>query len=73
MSSPFERLKKKIHETKYPLGPVGRNIMGVVYFSVPIIFAISIFEPIQQLARRNWFETFLSSFLIKKILAYFSY
>mmetsp|Transcript_18597 Transcript_18597/g.30989 ORF Transcript_18597/g.30989 Transcript_18597/m.30989 type:complete len:92 (-) Transcript_18597:246-521(-) len=32
-----ERLKKRIHAFRLPLGPVGRFVMGCVYFSIPCV------------------------------------
>jgi hypothetical protein len=62
--SSFEKLKRRIHSTRIPLGPTGRFVMGVIYFSTPIIFAVSIFEPIQEIAMKNRASWFINSLIM---------
>ncbi|KAF0682958.1 Aste57867_24971 [Aphanomyces stellatus] len=39
-----ERLKKRIHSTRIPLGPKGKAVMTVVYFTTPIIIGSYIMQ-----------------------------
>ena len=48
-----ERLKKKIHGTRIPLGPAGRFGMGCVYVSTPIIIGYFIMEYCADVAQKN--------------------
>lgn len=37
LSDKHERLKKRIHNFRMPLGPFGRFVMSIIYFTVPIL------------------------------------
>jgi len=52
-SQHHEDLKKRIHSFRIPLGPTGRRIMGVVYFSIPVVLGIQIMNWAQAQAIKN--------------------
>lgn len=57
LSRRHEALKKRIHAFRIPLSPTGRRLMGLVYFSIPIIAGYFIMEV-------NYFLIWLYSILI---------
>ena len=48
-----ERLKKRIHKLRIPLGPAGRFGMGCMYFATPIIFGYFVMEYCAEVAANN--------------------
>ncbi|CAK4116943.1 unnamed protein product [Aphanomyces euteiches] len=48
-----ERLKKRIHSTRIPLGPKGKAVMTVVYFTTPIICGYFVMQWAQSKAKVN--------------------
>ncbi|ETW03345.1 hypothetical protein H310_04836 [Aphanomyces invadans] len=48
-----ERLKKRIHSTRIPLGPKGKAVMTVVYFTTPIICGYFVMQWAQSKAEVN--------------------
>ena len=47
-------LKKRIHATRVPLGARGQVIMGLVYFSIPVIGGYYIMDWATSRADRKW-------------------
>ena len=53
LSARHERLKKRIHSFRIPLGPFGQRVMGVVYFSIPLILGYYIMEATTNQSKKN--------------------
>ena len=49
-----ERLKKRIHSIRIPLGPVGIVVMGCVYFSIPLVGGFYVMDWAQGKADKKW-------------------
>ena len=68
LSDRHEKLKKKIHATRIPLSRNGQRVMGVVYFTLPIIGGYYVMKWAERRADANFqrevhsiFETCLCS------------
>mmetsp|Transcript_18912 Transcript_18912/g.46440 ORF Transcript_18912/g.46440 Transcript_18912/m.46440 type:complete len:90 (+) Transcript_18912:303-572(+) len=48
-----EALKKKIHNTRIPLGPRGRAMMSLVYLTSPVIFGYYLMQYTNQYAENH--------------------
>ncbi len=53
LSRRHEALKKRIHSFRLPLGPVGRTIMGFIYFSIPVAGGLWVMEIAKGEASKN--------------------
>ena len=60
-SAKHEALKKRIHNTRIPLGPWGKLGMGLVYFSVPIILGCGLMLRIMDVSDANFEERMAST------------
>ena len=47
-------LKRRIHATRVPLGPRGQVVMGLVYFSLPVIGGYFVMDWATSRADRKW-------------------
>lgn len=54
LSARHERLKRKIHATRVPLSPAGQRVMGLVYFSVPVVCGYFIMKWTERRAEANF-------------------
>jgi len=48
-----ERLKERIHSFRIPLSPAGQRVMGLVYFSIPVIAGYYIMQAVTKQAEQN--------------------
>lgn len=54
LSARHERLKKAIHSTRIPLSATGQKIMGVVYFSIPVVCGYYVMKWAERKAETNF-------------------
>ena len=45
--------KKKVHSFRMPLPPSGQKLMGLVYFTVPIIIGYFVMQYTNQVSEQN--------------------
>jgi hypothetical protein len=48
-----EKLKKRIHAFRIPLSPRGQKIMGLIYFSIPVIMGYFIMQFTNEMSLKN--------------------
>lgn len=54
LSARHERLKKRIHSTRIPLSATGQRLMGVVYFSIPVVCGYFVMKWTERRAAANF-------------------
>ena len=54
LSAFHERLKHRIHNFRLPLNTRGQQIMGVIYFSVPVLGGYAIMQWAAKKAEQNF-------------------
>lgn len=54
LSARHERLKKQIHSTRIPLSATGQRLMGVVYFSIPVVCGYFVMKWAERRAEANF-------------------
>ena len=47
-------LKERIHNFRIPLGPGGRAVAGIIYFSVPLVIGLQIMDWANEKAEVKW-------------------
>lgn len=49
-----QSLKHYIHNTRIPLSPTGQKVMGLVYFTIPVVGGVYLMDKVSAISDAKW-------------------